>query len=246
MKDRRVYDSDADGASAFRDPRLPLGEPGSVSDPRRYPPAMTDEPPQEPVTADLPDSPFHTTGIDHVTLVGSNEADTIAFYRDVLGMSLVLRQPNLDAPGTTHLFFDSGDGRIVTFFVRDDRQSSAAPIRHQVGSVHHLAFSIDPHRFGEVKEALDEHGHGYNEFDRGVFHSLYTRDHNGLTIELATDRYDIPDDRRGEVLATTQRIRVEDGAQYAEAEHLEAALADLGLDAESVDLPGAPAGADVE
>ncbi len=97
-----------------------------------------------------------------------------------------------------------------------------------------------------MKRALEEFGHGYNEFDRGIFHSLYTRDHNGLTIELAIDKYDIPDDRRGEVLATVQRIRVADGAEYAEAEHLERALAELGIDSDPVELPDAPTGAGVE
>jgi hypothetical protein len=101
----------------------------------------------------------------------------------------------------------------VTFFLTDDRQSNAAPLRHQVGSVHHIVFSIDPERFADITVALNEHGHGYNEFDRRVFRSLCTRDHNGLTIELATDKYDVPDERRGEVLALTQRLRVEDGAE---------------------------------
>ena len=207
---------------------------------------VTDQTDEAPVTADLPEAPFHTTGTDHITLVGSNEDDTVAFYRDLLGMPLVLRQPNLDDPTSTHLFFDTGDGRILTFFVSDDRQSSGAPLRHQVGSVHHIAFSIDPHRFADVKEALDAAGHGFNEFDRGVFHSLYTRDHNGLTIELATDKYDVPEDRRGEVLAATQRHRVEDGAEYAEARHLEAVLEELGLGADPVELPDAPTGAGVD
>jgi len=201
---------------------------------------------QAPVTADLPDSAFHTTGTDHVTLIGSNEADTIEFYRDLLGMPLVLRQPNLDDPNQTHLFFDTGDGRILTFFVSDDRQSNPQPHRHRVGSVHHLAFKIAPERFVEVREALDAAGHGYNEFDRGIFHSLYTRDHNGLTIELATDVYDVPDDRRGEVLAETQRVREADGADFAEAEHMEAALENLGLDSERNELPDAPSGAGVD
>jgi len=198
------------------------------------------------ITAEPPESPFHTTGTDHVTLVGSNEEDTIEFYRDLLGMPLVLRQPNLDDPDATHLFFDSGDGRLVTFFVTDDRRSDSSPLRHHVGSVHHISFSIDPERFEEIKTALDEHDHGYNEFDRGVFHSLYTRDHNGLTIELATDKYDIPDERRGEVLSTVQRIRVRDGAEYAEAAHLEQALDELGIDSDPVELPDAPTGAGVE
>ncbi|WP_312912354.1 VOC family protein [Natronosalvus caseinilyticus] len=198
------------------------------------------------ITADRPDSPIQTTGTDHITLIGSNAEDTIAYYRDVLGMPLVLKQPNLDDPTSTHLFFDTGDGRIITFFVSDDRQSNPAPLRHQIGSVHHLAFSIDPERFVDTREALEEAGYGYNEFDRGIFHSLYTRDNNGLTIELATDKFSIPDDRRAEVLATTQRIREEDGSDFAEERHMEAALEELGIDVEKQELPDAPTGAGVD
>ncbi|EMA36162.1 VOC family protein [Halococcus hamelinensis] len=194
------------------------------------------------VTAELPESTLRTTGTDHVTLIGSNEEDTIAFYRDVLGMPLVLRQPNLDAPEMTHLFFDTGDGRMLTFFVSDEYDSHQGPQRPGIGAVHHLAFSIAPDRFVETKEALDEIGHRYNEFDRGVFHSLYTHDHNGLTIELATDKYDVPDDRRGELLAAAQRARVEAGAEYADDEHVETALDELGLDVERNELPEAVAG----
>lgn len=201
---------------------------------------MSDD--SHPVTAAQPESPFHTTGTDHVTVWGSNAEDTIAVYRDLLGMSLVLRQPNLDDPSQTHLFFDTGDGRIITFFVSDDRDSDPRPQRSGVGAVHHLSFSIDPERFDEVATALEADGRGYNVFDRGIFHSLYTRDNNGLVIELTTDKYDVPDDRRGEVLATAQRLREEDGAEYANEEHLEAALEELGLDAEAHDRPDAASG----
>jgi catechol 2,3-dioxygenase-like lactoylglutathione lyase family enzyme len=199
----------------------------------------------EPVTADRPDSPFHTTGTDHITIWGSNAEDTIEFYRDLLGMPLVLRQPNLDDPSQTHLFFDTGDGRILTVFVSDDRASNPGRMRTPTGGVHHLAFSIAPEDFEDIMAALDDAGHGYNVFDRGIFFSLYTSDHNGLVIELAADKYDIPDDRRAEVLATTQRIREEDGADYAEDEHLAQALEELGIEAEPADLPEASTGTGV-
>jgi catechol 2,3-dioxygenase-like lactoylglutathione lyase family enzyme len=195
-----------------------------------------------PVTADLPESPFHTTGTDHMTIWGSNEADTVAFYRDLLGMPLVLRQPNLDDPSQTHLFFDTGDGRILTFFVSDDRPSNRHGQRGQVGSVHHLCFRVDPERFEEMVEAIEEDGRGYNIFDRGIFFSLYTQDNNGLVVELSTDKYDVPDERRGEVLAKTQEIREEAGADYAKDEHMKAALEELGLDATAHDLPDATSG----
>jgi catechol 2,3-dioxygenase-like lactoylglutathione lyase family enzyme len=200
---------------------------------------------QEPVTADLPDSPMHTAGTDHVTIWGSNEAATIEFYRDVLGMPLVLRQPNLDDPSQTHLFFDTGDGRILTFFVSDDRDASPAQQRTSVGGVHHLAFRFEPDRYAAVMAALDEAGKSYNVFDRGIFHSLYTTDQDGLVIELTTDKYAIPDDRRAEVLATAQRIREADGADYADDEHLVAALEEHDLEVEAHDLPDAQTGSGV-
>ncbi len=196
-----------------------------------------------PVTAAKPDSDFHTTGTDHITIWGSNAEATIEYYRNVLGMSLVLRQPNLDDPSQTHLFFDTGDGTILTFFVSGDRSSDRRPQRTDVGGVHHLCFSIEPDRFTEVTESLEANGYSYNIFDRGIFFSLYTRDHDGLIIELTAEKFDFPDDRKGEVLATTQRIREEAGDEYADTEHLRAALEELGIDATEHDLPEADSGA---
>ena len=197
-----------------------------------------------PVTAEPPDSPITVTGTDHITITGSNVRDTVAFYRDLLGMPLVLRQPNLDQPEVTHLFFDTGDGRIITFFVTEERPSNRQPAM-DVGSVHHLAFSIDASKLQSVKEALSDAGKRFSEFDRGAFHSLYTRDNNGLTIELVVDKYDVPDDRRGEVLALAQAKRVEAGAAYVDDEHMEAALDELGLDVERAEVPEAAAGTGV-
>jgi catechol 2,3-dioxygenase-like lactoylglutathione lyase family enzyme len=195
-----------------------------------------------PVSAEAPDSPFRTTGTDHITIWGSNAADTIAFYRDLLGMALVLRQPNLDDPSQTHLFFDTGDGRILTVFVSDDRSSNRGRLRTPTGGVHHLSFSIAAEDFEDVMTALEDAGHQYNVFDRGIFFSLYTQDNNGLIVELSADKYDIPDGRRGEVLATAQRIREADGADFAEDEHMQQALEELGLDATPNDLPDASTG----
>ena len=195
---------------------------------------------EEP-TAERPDSVLQTTGADHVTLVGSNPDETIAFYRDVLGMPLVLRQPNLDRPEVTHLFFDAGDGRLVTFFVHEDRDSADSQ-QPDVGAVHHLAFRIDHERLGEIKDGLREAGHGFSEYDRGAFHALYTEDHNGLTIELVVDKYAIPDDRRGEVLARAQAERQSAGAEYVDDEHMQAALDALGLPVERREIGEAATG----
>lgn len=205
---------------------------------------MTEEQERVPVSAEHHDSPVRTTGTDHVTIWGSNSENVLSFYCDLLGMRLVMRQPNLDDPSQTHLFLDTGDGRILTFFVNDDRPAHEGAQRTGVGAVHHVAFRVAPERFAEVAEALDEDGRGYNLFDRGIFLSFYTRDNDGLTVEITTDKYDVPDDRRAEVLAAAQRLREEGGAGYAKEEHLEAALEELGIDAEPHDIDlDAPSGA---
>jgi len=207
---------------------------------------MADEPTDDPpVTADRPDSTIQVTGTDHVTLIGSNVEDTVEYYRDILGLPLVMRQPNLDDDDVEHLFFDSGDGRLITFFC-DGRESHEGAQRPGTGAVHHIALRLDPEQFVETRENLREAGRRFSEFDRGAFHSLYARDHNGLTIELAADKFDVPDDRRGEVLARAQAHRVEAGAEYVRGEDLRAALEELGLDVVEHDLPAAPTGTSVE
>ncbi len=195
-----------------------------------------------PVTAEPPESPFRTTGTDHITIWGTNPESTIEYYRDLLGMALVLRQPNLDDPTQTHLFFDTGDGTILTFFVSDDRPTNSRPQATPPGSVHHLCFNIDPERFDAVRAALEDAGRGYNVFDRGIFYSLYTRDPDGLIIELTADKFEFPTERKGEILATAQRIREQEGATYAKTEHMEAALDELGIEIKPYDLPDADSG----
>ena len=188
------------------------------------------------------DSLLHLAGTDHVTVMGGDAASTVAFYRDLLGMALVLEQPNLDAPELTHLFFDTGDGRILTIFVGGDRPTR--PHRGP-GNVHHLAFSIAPGEFDATTAALEEAGYGFDEFDRGAFHSLYTEDPAGLLVELVVEKYDVPDDRRGEVLAAAHERRVDAGDGYVDDEHMRAALEDLGLDPTPQFEGGAPTGTGV-
>lgn len=196
------------------------------------------------VDASQPDSPFHTRGTDHITVEGTNTADTVEFYRDLLGMPLVLRQPNLDRQHLTHLFFDTGDGRMLTFFVNEERDSTDG-VDPDRGQVHHLAFRIDGDRLAEIQEALENAGYPVSEFDRGVFHSLYTEDNNGLGIELVADKFAVPDERRGAVLALAQHLREDDGADFVEAEHMRAAIEQLGLDVDEREVGEAPTGRDV-
>lgn len=159
----------------------------------------------------------------------------------MLGLPLVVRQANLDREAVEHLLFDAGDGRLVTFFV-DDARDSVGTQEPDVGAVHHLASRIEPDELPGDRDRLRDAGHDVSEYDRGAFHSLYAHDHDGLVVEPAADTYGLPDDRRGEVLARAHAARVAAGDDYVDAEHLEAALEALGLPVAPNDLPDAPTG----
>jgi len=206
--------------------------------------AIVTDPTDPPVDADRPDSVVGVRGTDHITIEGTSVADTVEFYRDILGMPLVLRQPNLDRSELTHLYFDTGDGRLLTAFVSEERESTD-DLEPDRGDVHHVAYRIDHRRVTEIREGLRDAGYPVDEYDRGAFHALYTEDNNGLTVELVADKFAIPDDRRGEVLARAHAHRVEDGAEFVASKHMRAALDDLEIEAEERDIsPAAAAGRD--
>src|SRR5579884_3860732 len=125
-------------------------------------------------------STIQAQGVHHITFVGSNREATIDFYEGVLGMPLVLEQPNLDVPEESHLYFDAGDGRLITFFVRDDRATDPTAAPEAVGAVHHIAYAVSPEVLHRAAQGLE--GAGYSNtgiIDRGFMDSLYFRDPNG-------------------------------------------------------------------
>src|SRR5690348_18462853 len=59
------------------------------------------------------------TALHHVTCVCSDARQTVAFYRDTLGLSLVKKTVNFDDPHSYHLYFGDETGRpgsLITFF----------------------------------------------------------------------------------------------------------------------------------
>ncbi|MBX6341594.1 MAG: VOC family protein [Thermomicrobiaceae bacterium] len=171
-----------------------------------------------------------TTGVHHITLIGSNRQDTIDFYQGVLGMPLVFEQPNLDVPEETHLYFDPGDGRLITFFVRERRATDPTPVPEVVGNVHHIAYAVSRETFDRAARRLAELGYpNTGPIDRGFMDSLYFHDPNGLRIELAVYKFAPPPGRTvSEVLAAAHRVRLERGEYAIAEEHLKEAIARLG------------------
>lgn len=168
-------------------------------------------------------------GVHHITMVGSNREATIAFYQDVLGMPLVFEQPNLDVPEETHLYFDPGDGRLLTFFVRSSRVADPAPNPEGIGNLHHLAFTVSRATYTQIASRLAARGiENTGPIDRGFMDSIYFRDPNGQLLELACFKFVPPEGYTlADVLAVAHRLRVAAG-DYAIADaHLADAIAEL-------------------
>ena len=168
-------------------------------------------------------------GAHHVTFVGSNREDTIAFYTGVLGMPLVMEQPNLDVPEESHLYFDMGDGRLLTFFVRPSRVSDPTPNPEGIGNLHHFAFTVSRATYNVIAERLNERGiKNTGPIDRGFMDSIYFRDPNGQMLEIAVYKFEPPAGHtHADVLALAHNLRVAAGDYAIADKHLADALAQL-------------------
>src|SRR5918992_1409772 len=69
---------------------------------------------------------LQSQGVHHITIVGANRQTSIDFWEGLLGMPFVFEQPNLDNEAESHLYFDPGDGRLITVFTEEDRQADPA------------------------------------------------------------------------------------------------------------------------
>lgn len=166
-----------------------------------------------------------TRGINHPALIGRNYQETVHFYTQVLGMRLVLEQPNLDDERQVHLFFEAGPGQFIAYFVPKEGSLPDTPQRRQLGGMLHLALNLTV-PIEEAMATLDAHGVVYNgPIDRGYERSLYFRDPNGAVIELMTWITPVPDGMdEGDLIVAAQRHRHTRGAAFIEQEDVAAVL----------------------
>jgi glyoxalase family protein len=133
------------------------------------------------------DMPYSTTGFHHITLVSSDAARTVRFYRDVLGVGLVKRTVNYDDPKSYHLYFGSAaaaPGTLLTFFEwRGARRGAPG-----AGGIHHFALMVNtPEAQLKWKRRLSDAGVPVSgPYNRGWFHSIYFADPDGQIVEIAT------------------------------------------------------------
>jgi glyoxylase I family protein len=121
-------------------------------------------------------------GIHHAAFVCQDVEQTIRFYQDLLGFPLVELVENRDYAGSSHFFFDLGNGNLLGFF--DFPGHDHEPYRETIGALQHLAISVSDEQFATAKAKLEAAGVAYLGPDRGADDSMYFRDPNGLGIEL--------------------------------------------------------------
>jgi catechol 2,3-dioxygenase-like lactoylglutathione lyase family enzyme len=172
---------------------------------------------------------LQSQGVHHITLVGADRQTSIDFWEGVLGMPFVFEQPNLDRATESHLYFDPGDGRLITIFTNEERTPDATRTPTDIGCVHHVAFAVSKASFDQAVERLDERGIRHSGVkDRGFMDSIYFEDPLGLLIELASYRFEPPVGfTHAEVLLEAHKIRVQRGDYNIAQIHLADAIETL-------------------
>lgn len=165
-------------------------------------------------------------GVHHITLTGADRRTSIDFWEGLLGMPFVFDQPNLDNPDEGHLYFDPGDGRLITVFTNETRRPDPRRTPTEPGCVHHLAFTVSQAVFSQAVQRLDDRGIGHSGVkDRGFMESIYFKDPMGLLIELASYRFVPPPGcSHADVLIEAHRLRVARGDYNISQVHLADAI----------------------
>jgi glyoxylase I family protein len=137
--------------------------------------------------------PSTARGVHHMALICSDVEQTIQFYQELIGFPLVELMENRDYKGSTHLFFDIGNDNLLAFF--DFPGLGLQPGVESIGSVQHIAISVEPAQLDKIKARLEERGVTYLGPDRGVMTSIYFKDPDGIQIELIAEPLLIMDGR---------------------------------------------------
>ncbi|MEW5773838.1 MAG: VOC family protein [Thermodesulfobacteriota bacterium] len=128
------------------------------------------------------------TGVNHLAMATGDMDATIRFWRDLLGMRLVL---GLGHPGYRHYFFEISGSDMIAFF----EWPGAEPVPEKDhGMPVKGPFAFDHVSFGvageddlwEVKDRLEAAGEWVSEVvDHGFIRSVYCFDPNGIAIEFS-------------------------------------------------------------
>jgi catechol 2,3-dioxygenase-like lactoylglutathione lyase family enzyme len=130
-----------------------------------------------------PDRPRSSAqGLHHLALLSSDVEATIRFYQDLLEFPLTELFENRDYQGSTHYFFDIGNGNLLAFF--DFPGLDLGDYAEVLGGLHHIAISVAPDRWEHLRSKLAAAGVATMEMSGS---SLYFSGPDGERLELIKD-----------------------------------------------------------
>lgn len=127
--------------------------------------------------------PQRTAGIHHITAFVPNAQDTVDFYSGILGLRLVKKTINFDAPEVYHLYFGDetgGPGTIITFFPSPGSRQG----RIGAGQVGITTYAVPVGTLGFWQERLRRFHISVEIRERFSEKVLHFRDKSGLQLEL--------------------------------------------------------------
>ncbi len=172
---------------------------------------------------------IQSQGVHHITLMGADRQTSIDFWEGVMGMPFIFDQPNLDDPDEGHLYFDPGDGRLITIFTNETRKPVHKRTPMDAGCVHHLAINVSLATYRQIAERLDARGIRHSGHkDRGFMDSIYFKDPLGFLIECACYKFEPPVGcTHADVMIEAHRRRVAAGDHAIGEVHLADAIEHL-------------------
>ncbi|SFJ15246.1 glyoxalase family protein [Paenibacillus sp. UNC496MF] len=126
---------------------------------------------------------YQTAGIHHITSFVRHPQDNVDFYAGLLGLRLVKKTINFDAPDVYHLYFGNeigGPGTIMTFFPSEGARLGKVG----GGQVGYTTFAVPAGALPFWAERLTRFGIAFERTSRFGETYLQFKDGDGLQLEL--------------------------------------------------------------
>ncbi|MCB0374585.1 MAG: VOC family protein [Sinomicrobium sp.] len=124
--------------------------------------------------------PFEIAFLDHVAIRVKDLEVSAAWYEKALG----LKRLQLPEWGAFPIFMLSGKTGIALFPAAPDATGTASVSKNV--RIDHFAFNVHREHFENAKKHYETLGIAYDFQEHCYFHSIYTKDPDGHTVELTT------------------------------------------------------------
>ena len=172
-------------------------------------------------------------GVDHTARPTWKLAETVQFYREILGLELVHAitaqgwgsRPGEEHADFIHFFFDSGQDSAIAFFyyIGTQQPPELAVPRGYMGMAHHTAWRVESEaELLAWQEKLEAHGVRVSQFvPHETIESIYFRDPNFYPLEITRRLRDIERlDATDASLTIDAAIALEKTGEFASIEQL--------------------------